>query len=304
MFASHNYAIFTIEIGIMADLSLRSVFISDVHLGTKNCKAAYLLDFLQTTNAENIYLVGDIFDLWAMTKRVSWSETQSAVLQALKEKAQQGTKIIYIPGNHDYVFREFVGTDFHGVSIKQNAVHTTPQGQRLFVSHGDEFDGLIKHNHILRFLGDHSYNILLWLNHLNEKCRRLFKLPYWSLSAFLKSNVKNANQYIEKYVQAALNRAKQTGYDGYVCGHIHKADLRTEKGLIYCNTGDWVEHCTALVEEHDGTLKIMHWSDHMQIRAINPANSTNNNENNGQTPTEHDLADLPLPIAANASSLR
>ncbi|HHC74989.1 MAG TPA: UDP-2,3-diacylglucosamine diphosphatase [Thiothrix sp.] len=315
MFASHNYAVFTIETGIMADLSFRTIFISDVHLGTKNCKAVYLLDLLQKTHAETIYLVGDILDVWAMTKRVVWSNTQSAVLQTLKEKAQQGTKVIYIPGNHDYIFREFSGTEFHGISIQQNAVHITPQGKRLFVSHGDEFDGFIKHNHLLRFFGDRSYSVLLWLSRFNDKCRYLFKLPYWSLSAYLKKNIKNANQYIEKYVQAALNRAKHTGYDGYICGHIHKADLRLEKGLLYCNTGDWVEHCTTLIEEHDGTLKIMHWSDHQRVLITQAAPNTNQSDQiTNPLPSlvdqaldrdknkDQDLTDVPLPI--RASSLR
>ncbi|MEZ5538165.1 MAG: UDP-2,3-diacylglucosamine diphosphatase [Thiolinea sp.] len=253
----------------MSVLTFRSIFISDVHMGTKSCKATYLLDFLRSTECENLYLVGDIFDLWAMRKSVYWTHAQTQVLQEVFAKAKSGTNVIYIPGNHDSTFREFAGTTMHNIRIQLNVIHKTPDGKRLFVSHGDEFDMAVKHNKVLRFIGDYAYYLLLRLNHINTYIRQTLKLPYWSLSSHIKSQVRNANEYIEKYEQAALNKAKYSGYDGYVCGHIHKSGITNKNDTLYCNTGDWVEHCTALVEDAQGVLKVLHWSDHAKVQIIN-----------------------------------
>jgi UDP-2,3-diacylglucosamine pyrophosphatase LpxH len=250
----------------MPKLFYRSIFISDVHMGTRNCKANYLLDFLRSTDSEYLYLVGDIFDLWAMKKSVYWTKAQSEILQTVFEKAENGVNVIYIPGNHDSTFRDFTESAIRNIDIKLNAVHETQKGKRLFVSHGDEFDILIKHNAVLKYIGDQAYELLLRLNQLNTRMRRWLKKPYWSLSGHLKSQVKNANEYIKKYEHAAVNRARQEGYDGYICGHIHKSGIRKQEGILYCNTGDWVEHCTALVEDETGHLKIMHWSDHAKVQ--------------------------------------
>lgn len=253
----------------MSKLSFRSIFISDVHLGTKSCKADYLLNFLRSTESEYLYLAGDIFDLYAMRKSVYWTKTQTEILGEVFAKSKAGTKIVYIPGNHDSTFRDFDGASIRDIQIQRHTEHWTKDGLKLYVSHGDEFDMAVRHNAVLKYIGDHAYNLLLWMNYVNAKIRRFFKLPYWSLSAHLKSQVKNANEYINKYETAAINKAKHTGLDGYVCGHIHKSGIRNSEGTLYCNTSDWVEHCTALVEDEKGILKVLHWSDHAKVKIMN-----------------------------------
>ena len=232
----------------MSTLRYRSIFISDVHLGTRHCKADYLLDFLKSCESENLYLVGDIFDLWEMKKRVYWTQAQNAIVSEIIRRAENGTNVIYIPGNHDMWFRNMVGSEYRGIKIRLNAEHTTADGRRFFVSHGDEFDALVQHNPLMLKIGDYAYNWLLKLNRLLNSLRYLTGRPYWSLSAWLKTRVKNANQYIEKFEIAASIQAKKDNYNGYICGHIHKSGIRDVDGVLYCNDGDWVEHCTALTE--------------------------------------------------------
>ncbi len=256
----------------MSKLRYRSIFISDVHLGTRNCKADYLLDFLRTSESDFLYLVGDIFDLWEMKKRVFWTESQNAIIGEIIRKSESGTKVIYIPGNHDMWFREMVGSEYRGIRIMLNAEHTTADGRRFFVSHGDEFDTLVRHNRLLLLIGDHAYNWLLKINRLINRLRHLVGKPYWSLSAWLKTRVNNANQYIEKFESVASEQARNGDYNGYICGHIHKSGIRNIQGVLYCNDGDWVEHCTALTEDDNGWLKLLHWSDHAQIEAQNRGN--------------------------------
>lgn len=256
----------------MSKLRYRSIFISDVHLGTRNCKADYLLDFLQTSESDFLYLVGDIFDLWEMKKRVFWTESQNAIIGEIIRKSESGTNVIYIPGNHDMWFREMVGSEYRGIRIMLNAEHITADGRRFFVSHGDEFDTLVRHNRLLLLIGDHAYNWLLKINRLINRLRNLVGKPYWSLSAWLKTRVNNANQYIEKFESVASEHARKGDYNGYICGHIHKSGIRNIQGVLYCNDGDWVEHCTALTEDENGWLKLLHWSDHAQIEAQNRGN--------------------------------
>lgn len=252
----------------MNKLEYRSIFISDVHLGTKDCQAEYLLDFLDNTQSEYLYLVGDIFDIWSMKKSVHWTKAQSAVVRKVFEKASTDTKVIYIPGNHDELFREFCGTEVRNIPIMRDAVHTTVDGRRFFVSHGDEFDGIVKHNQIVKAIGDWAYYFLLFMNRQTTRLRARMGRPYWSLSSFLKTQVKNAREYIEKFQNAAAMAADQGDYDGYICGHIHKAGIENINGKMYCNDGDWVEHCTALVEDHDGDMHLLHWSDHARVEAV------------------------------------
>jgi UDP-2,3-diacylglucosamine pyrophosphatase LpxH len=249
----------------MSRLQFRSIFVSDVHLGTRDCRADYLLDFLDSTQSQYLYLVGDIFDLWGMRRSVHWTAEHSAVVQRILDKAREGTRVIYVPGNHDEMCREFAGSDFQGVAVRLNATHTTADGRRFFVSHGDEFDGVVKHSPMLRQIGDRAYYALLFLNRCYNKIRRRFGRPYWSFSAYLKARVNNAVEYIRKYEQAAALEAERMRYDGYICGHIHKAGMRRIDGVLYCNDGDWVEHCTALVEDFEGNLQIVHWADHKHV---------------------------------------
>ena len=251
----------------MQPLEYRSIFISDVHLGTRACMAEYLLSFLKSSESEYLYLVGDIFDLWEMRRSVYWNKTQNAIVQEIFRKAEQGTKVVYIPGNHDSLLRDFVGSEFRGIKIEQNAVHETADERKFFVSHGDEFDVLIRHNSVLRVLGDHAYKLLLRMNRINNRLRRHLDRPYWSLSTWLKTRVHNANQYIDKFETVAAEEARSNQYDGYICGHIHKSGIRKINGALYCNDGDWVEHCTAITEDENGWLQLLHWSDHARIEA-------------------------------------
>ncbi|MEJ2059892.1 MAG: UDP-2,3-diacylglucosamine diphosphatase [Gammaproteobacteria bacterium] len=252
----------------MSKLNYRSIFISDVHLGTRDCHAAYLLDFLQSTDCEHLYLVGDIFDLWSMRKQVHWTAEQSAVVQCIFDKAAAGTEVTFIPGNHDALLRDFVGTTFRGVKVRRDAIHTAADGRRFLVSHGDEFDTVVKHNALLRFIGDNVYYWLLRLNRWYNGLGCRLGIRYWSLATWLKSRVGNARAYIRKFEEAAALTANDQELDGYICGHIHKASIEKINGALYCNDGDWVEHCTALVEDDAGWLQLLHWSDHQRVELI------------------------------------
>ena len=253
----------------MSQLSYRSIFISDVHLGTRDCRAKFLIDFLESTHCERLYLVGDIVDLWAMRRSVHWPPSHTRVLQLFFEKAERGTEVFYIPGNHDELMRDFVGSEINGVRILRDAVHVTRDGRRFLVSHGDEFDGFVRHNGLLRLLGDGIYPFLLLMNRWFNGARRRLGRPYWSLSAFIKSKVGNARRYIEKFEAAVAYAAAIQEYDGHICGHLHTAGIVARDGVLYCNDGDWVEHCTALVEDFEGRLQLLHWADRKQIHQVN-----------------------------------
>ncbi len=247
----------------------RAIFISDVHLGTRGCKARYLLDFLKHTESDALYLVGDIIDGWALTKTVYWPQAHNDVVQKLLRKARKGTKVVYVPGNHDEAARQFAGLHFGGIAIRNDDVHTTADGRRLWVVHGDFADGVMRHARWLAYVGDTAYSFALWLNdHINRLRIRLGH-PYWSLSQYLKHRVKNAVAFITDFELVLLREARRLGYDGVVCGHIHKAEIREVGDMIYANDGDWVESLTALVETLDGHLKIVTW-DRLQTPASVP----------------------------------
>ena len=239
----------------------RSIFISDVHLGTRGCKADFLLDFLKHTESDTLFLVGDIVDGWRLRKAWYWPQAHNDVVQKLLRKARKGTKVFYIPGNHDEAFRDYCGVHFGGVEIRQDYVYETPEGRRLLVMHGDAFDGIVKYHKWLAHLGDRAYNLCLALNTWLNLLRRRLGFSYWSLSAFLKLKVKNAVQFIDNFETAVAEEARKRGVDGVVCGHIHHAEMRDIDGILYCNDGDWVESCTALVEHFDGTLEILRWAE-------------------------------------------
>ena len=240
----------------------RAIFISDLHLGTRGCKASYLLDFLRHNESDTLYLVGDIIDGWALKKSPYWPQAHNDVVQKVLRKARKGTHVVYIPGNHDEIGRQFAGLDFGQVAIRRDAVHTLRDGRRLWVLHGDFADGVILHARWLAYLGDTAYAFSLWLNHQLNRIRVGFGLPYWSLSQYLKHRVKNAVSFITGFEQLLLREARRHGYDGVVCGHIHKAEIREVDGMIYCNDGDWVESLTALVETETGELRIVTWDRH------------------------------------------
>lgn len=252
-------------------LRFRSIWISDVHLGFKGCKADYLLDFLKNTHSEYLYLVGDIVDLWSMKKSVYWPQTHNNVLRKILNKAKKGTKVVYIPGNHDEMFREHVGLHFGNIEIKKEDYHINQQGMKFLILHGDVFDSAVKCSRILEIIGNHAYDVTLELNRIVNFIRSRFGFPYWSLSAYLKHKVKNAVEYINRFEAAVAHEAHRRKVDGLICGHIHKSNLCDIDGVRYCNTGDWVESCTALVEHRNGEMEILHWADEMRKREQNIA---------------------------------
>ncbi len=243
----------------------RAIWISDVHLGTKGCQAEYLLDFLKHTESEYLYLVGDIIDLWRMRRSWDWKQSHNDVLQKLLRKARKGTKVMYIPGNHDEMFRAYLGVNFGHIEIRQRHIHLTRDGKRFLVLHGDEFDGVVSYAKWLAFVGDSLYNAALSLNTVLNRHRRKMGYGYWSLSAYLKQKAKSAVQFIGNYENAVAKEAYRLGVDGVICGHIHKAEMRRIGEVIYCNDGDWVESCTALVEHADGRMEILNWAEIRQL---------------------------------------
>jgi UDP-2,3-diacylglucosamine pyrophosphatase LpxH len=249
----------------------RAVFISDLHLGTAGCQADALLDFLKASSSDHLYLVGDIIDGWQLKRRWYWPESHNVVIQKLLRLARKGCKITCIPGNHDEFARGFLGHHFGGIAVAPEAVHLTAQGQKLWVIHGDQFDGVIQCAKWLAHLGDTLYEFTLRLNRHFNRMRGHLRLPYWSLSAYLKYKVKKAVMYVNDFEEAVAGEARRAGYDGVVCGHIHRAEMRDINGTLYCNDGDWVESCSALVEHHDGRLEIIHLAHTLgqgQVKAI------------------------------------
>jgi UDP-2,3-diacylglucosamine pyrophosphatase LpxH len=245
----------------------RTIWLSDIHLGTRGCKAEFLLDFLRHNEAMTIYLVGDIVDGWQMRRSWYWPQAHNDVVQKLLRKVRAGTRMIYVPGNHDEWLRDYANLHFGGVEIVEEAVHVTADGRRLLVIHGDCFDAIVKHARWLALLGDNAYSLALWVNHHFNRIRRVLGYDYWSLSAFLKLRVKNAVMYIGSFAEALCAEARSRDFDGVVCGHIHHAEIRDLGGVLYCNDGDWVESCTAMVEHFDGRLEIVHWAEQRAMHA-------------------------------------
>lgn len=242
------------------DLNFRTIWISDVHLGTPGCQANYLLDFLKTHESETLYLVGDILDGWHLKKGWYWPQTHNDVVQKILRKGRKGTRVVYIPGNHDESVRQFIGLHFGEIEVLEDAIHTTDDGKRLWVTHGDLFDGVMQHARWLAYVGDSAYTFILKLNRWFNAVRTRMGLPYWSLSQYLKHQVKNAVNFISAFEHVMTEEARRRECDGVVCGHIHKAEIRDVNGVIYANDGDWVESLTALVEDFDGSLRIIHWN--------------------------------------------
>ncbi|MEN9765991.1 MAG: hypothetical protein RL397_1946 [Pseudomonadota bacterium] len=237
----------------------RSIWISDIHLGTPGCKAQFLLDFLRHNESDQLYLVGDVIDGWQLRKNWYWKQSHNDVVQKVLRKARKGTQVTYVAGNHDELLRQFIGLAFGEIKIVNEACHTMVDGRRLWVTHGDLFDGVIQHAKWLAYLGDSAYTLALALNDRLNAIRHRFGMSYWSLSQYLKHKVKNAVSYITAFEEALTTEARRKGYDGVVCGHIHRPEIRDIDGVLYCNDGDWVESLSALVETHLGELKIIYW---------------------------------------------
>ena len=241
--------------------TFRTLFISDIHLGSRGCQAAMLLDFLRSVRCDTLYLVGDIIDFWSMRRGLYWPQEHNDVVRTVLGMARHGTRVIYVPGNHDELFRDHLDTVFGNVEIRERSIHVTADGRRLLVLHGDEFDGVVRCSPLLARVGSRAYDMLIWLNRYLNACRRYLGYGYWSLAAFLKHRVKNAVQYIGDFERAVARVARQEGVDGLVCGHIHRPEIRMVDGVLYCNDGDWVESCSALAEHRDGRLELLHWAE-------------------------------------------
>jgi UDP-2,3-diacylglucosamine pyrophosphatase LpxH len=239
----------------------RTIFLSDVHLGSRGSQAEKLLDFIRVHDAETIYLVGDIIDGWQLRLHWYWPQSHNDVVQKLLRKARKGTRIIYIPGNHDEFLRDYYGSHFGGVEVMEHAVHTAADGKRYLVTHGDLFDIVIKHARWVAHLGDKAYDFAIFANTVFNKFRRLLGLPYWSLSKWAKLKVKNAVNFIGDFEEVLIREAQRHQVDGVVCGHIHHTALRREGDFTYVNCGDWVESCTAIGENEDGSFEILTWTE-------------------------------------------
>ena len=244
----------------------RTIWISDVHLGTRGCNADMLIDFLDHVDSETMYLVGDMIDGWRLKKKFYWPDAHNDIVWRILKRAKRGTRIVYIPGNHDEMFRQFTGLDFGGVAIRRQAVHETADGRRLLVLHGDEFDAIMLSHRWLAYLGDAAYGLALTLNRWVNAYRRVAGLPYWSLSKHAKHKVKKSVEFISNFEVVVAREAGSRGVDGVVAGHIHTAEIREIDGVAYYNDGDWVEGCTALVEHFDGRMELLHWADEIAAR--------------------------------------
>jgi len=236
---------------------VRTVWISDLHLGTPGCQAKALLDFLREVQCDTLYLVGDIIDGWQLRRTWYWPQAHNDVVQKLLRKARKGTRVVFVPGNHDEFARRYVTHTFGGIEVVDDCMHVTADGRRLWITHGDLFDGVIQCAKWLAYVGDAAYEFTLKVNRWFNRARARLGLPYWSLSRYLKHKVKRAVSYIDDFEAAVAREARRRGADGVVCGHIHHAEMRDIDGILYCNDGDWVESLTALVEHDDGRLEII-----------------------------------------------
>lgn len=247
---------------------VRSAFISDVHLGSRACRAEALLDFLRRVRCDRLYLVGDIVDLWSLRRGFYWPASHTAVLREVIRIAQQGTRVTYVPGNHDVELRELVGAQIRGVEVARDCIHVTADDRRLLVMHGDDLDGVVKCRPWLVALGSTIYDRIVELNVHFNRVRRRLGMSYWSLAGFLKNCSGEARRYVENFEQAAAYAARRHGLDGVICGHIHRHGIRRIDGIVYANDGDWVENCTALIEDRNGRLAIWHWPHALEAQPL------------------------------------
>ena len=240
---------------------VRTIWISDIHLGTRGCKAEFLIDFLKSHQCETLYLVGDIIDGWRMQKNIYWPQAHSNVVRRILTLAKRGTKVVYVTGNHDEFLRKYSNSDFGNISLVDRDVYETRQGKRFLVIHGDEFDVVVRYHKWIAVLGDIAYNALLVINRWYNHLRSRMGYGYWSLSSHIKHRVKQAVNFIGEYEEALADECKREKLDGVICGHIHHAEIREIGGVLYHNCGDWVESCTALVETQSGHVELINWID-------------------------------------------
>jgi UDP-2,3-diacylglucosamine pyrophosphatase LpxH len=240
---------------------VRTVFISDVHLGSRDCRADLVLDFLRRVHCDQLILVGDIMDVWSLRRSFYWPQSHSDVLRTILGKTKHGTRVVFVPGNHDEQFRNVCGMAFGNLEVQREFIHETLQGRRLLVVHGDEFDGAVQCSRWLTALGSGLYDVILGLNRALNSLRHRYGLGYWSLAGYLKSRVGNAMKYVHSFEESAAHAARRRGLDGIVCGHIHRPQMAEINGVLYCNDGDWVDSCSALIEDRNGELQLWKWTD-------------------------------------------
>ncbi|MFN4147961.1 MAG: UDP-2,3-diacylglucosamine diphosphatase [Rhodocyclaceae bacterium] len=241
-------------------IKVRSIFVSDIHLGTRGCQADSLIAFLRHYEAEHLFLLGDIVDFWAMKRAIHWTPAQNTVVQKILRRARHGEKVMLIPGNHDEALRDYVGARFGDIQIVAEHIHETVDGRRLLLLHGDEFDQLTRHHRWIALLGDIGYNLLVRANARLSWLRRTLRISgYWSLAGYAKRHVKRAVSFIFDFEDVVIRAVRERGLDGIVCGHIHSAAIRASDGVLYVNCGDWVDSCTAIIEHFDGRLELIEW---------------------------------------------
>ncbi len=250
----------------------RSIFISDLHIGSTQCQADDLLDFLKYNESEQLYLVGDIIDFWALSKKVYWPREHNTIIQKVLRKARHGTRVIYVPGNHDENVREYDEFVFGDIVVRNSIIHETVDGKRLLVVHGDEYDTIARYHKWIAKLGSKGYDVLLELNRLLRNLRRILGIQsHFSLAAFVKFKVKNAVQFISDYEESIVATLVDEGLDGVICGHIHHAEIKDMGGFLYLNTGDFVETCSAIVEHNNGRLELIRWQKRDPVPDLSPA---------------------------------
>lgn len=248
----------------------RTVWLSDIHLGYKDCKAAYLLDFLRHSQIDTLYLVGDIVDMWAMSRQFIWPPSHNQLFHRLLSLPQEGTRVIYLPGNHDQPAQKYDGMVFGDIEIHRQYIHTTANGKKLLLLHGDQFDQEVCFGPLHAWVGDKAYDLLLFANRWYNHIRTMLGYPYWSLAGYIKSRVKGANQAIDRYRDIGCRQAREWGLDGIVCGHIHHPQIIEQDGVLYCNSGDWIENCSALTEDTNGHLSLVRWTQIQSQSQLSP----------------------------------
>jgi UDP-2,3-diacylglucosamine pyrophosphatase LpxH len=242
----------------------RTIWISDVHLGTKGCQADKLHYFLKCTESDTLYLVGDIIDFWAMKRGSKWTKAHNSIVQKILKKSRHGTKVIFIPGNHDEALREYCGLQFGGIELHQEFTHTTADGKTILCIHGDYFDMVTKYHKWIAVLGDVGYSFLISVNGYLNWIRDITGMGHWSLSGYIKKKVKQAVNFVSSFEDNVVKHAKHLNVDMVLCGHIHSATITEHHGIMYLNTGDWVESLTAIVEHDDGKLELIKWNEYEQ----------------------------------------
>lgn len=238
----------------------RTVFLSDIHLGYRDCKAEFLLDFLQSSQIDQVYLIGDIIDMWALSRQFLWPDSHNLLLHKLMSLPNEGTRVIYLPGNHDEPAQRYDGMALGDIEIHREYIHTLANGDKLLLLHGDQFDQEVCFGPIHAWVGDKAYQLLLFVNRWYNRYRVFRGHAYWSLAGYIKTRVSGASEAIARYRRIACRYAQERGVDGIVCGHIHHPEITRVDDVLYCNDGDWVENCSALTEDHQGNLALVYWA--------------------------------------------